>query len=136
MASLNKDDIFEEDTSGEESLRTPHCDRSKSVPGSSSRVPDKTPGKKGPGTNKKAVSCPTTRSERTHTADTPNRLRSDVTANLDGGGENGSGAESDEHNPAPTLPQQPDVSTALKEITSLLNTVVKRIDRVENELTK
>ena len=33
----------------------------------------------------------------------------------------------------PSLPE-PNVSKALKEITSLLNTVVKRIDRVENEL--
>ena len=46
---------------------------------------------------------------------TPNRLRSDVNADLDGiGGDNDpknvSGAESDEHNPMPTLPQQPDVA--------------------------
>ena len=39
------------------------------------------------------------------------------------------------HSPTPLQsPTQPNVSVALKEITSLLNTVVKRMDRMENEL--
>jgi hypothetical protein len=38
--------------------------------------------------------------------------------------------------PSPPPPVQPNVSCALKEITSLLNTVVKRMDRMENELKR
>ena len=148
LASLNKDDTIEGSTSGEENqgpFQTRHCHRSKSAPGSSSRGFDKTPGKKCPGIKRKAVSHSATKSGEAHGTDTrnksmdntPNRFRSDVNADLDCDGDgNVSGAESNEHSPMPGVPRQPDVSAALKEITSLLNTVVKRIDRVENELSK
>lgn len=147
LATLNKDDTIEGGTSGEENpgpFQTPHCHRSKSAPGSSSRVFDKTPGKKGPGIKRKAVSHSATNSEEARRADTrtksmdntPNRFRSDTDLDCEGGDGNVSGAESNEHSPMPAVPQQLDVSAALKEITSLLNTVVKRIDCVENELSK
>ena len=156
LASLNKDDGIEGELGNEENedsttaseFETPHSRRSHSMPGS--RVVDKTPVRKSASVPKKsannpkkgASSKPTTSKEArkgsSTTIDvTPNRLTSaDTLGDLDlygGGSDSFEAHKSRSHSPSPASQT---VSVALKEITNLLNTVVKRMDRMESELKR
>lgn len=156
LATLNKDDDFEDftrnkrDKSSVENQRTPHTSqRSRSAPGSSTSI--KTPAR----TVKKVAtsrSAMTNKGAHKSSLDkTPNRFKGTPPKLAESNDELDLGDGVDDHpedlpsvpssrSTSPTPPQtptlhtQPNVSTALKEITSLLNTVVKRMDRMENEL--
>ena len=74
---------------------------------------------------------------------TPNRFQSSLPLTPEvqdqhstGDGDDDSTTSSRSSSPTPPDPIQPNVSSALKEITSLLNTVVKRMDRMDNELKR
>ena len=74
---------------------------------------------------------------------TPNRFQSSLPLTPEvqdqhgtGDGDGDSTTSSRSSSPTPPDPILPNVSSALKEITSLLNTVVKRMDRMENELKR
>ena len=165
LASLNKDDGIEGGLANEENqdsatasaFETPHSRRSHSMPGS--HVVDKTPVRKSASVPKKSASSAkkgapsksTTSKEArkgsSTTIDiTPNRLTSasasasaDTLGDLDlygGGGNLDDSFESHKSRSPSPSPAPQNVSVALKEITNLLNTVVKRMDRMESELKR
>jgi hypothetical protein len=152
LASLNKDDGTQEELINKENqdsatasaFETPHSRRSHSMPGS--RVADNTPMRKSASVPKKSTSSTkqgapskSTTSKEARKASstaidiTPNRLTADTLGDLYGGSDLDDSSESRSRSPSPA-PQN--VSVALKEITNLLNTVVKRMDRMESELKR
>lgn len=154
LATLNKDDVYEEDTTpntNEKSvtvedqslIQTPHAgQRPRSAPSSV-----KTPARKGKSVTSRSEpvnqQAHKNKSSKPTLDKTPNRFQSSLPLLPEvqdqhgtGDGDNDSTTSSRSASPTPLDPVQPNVSSALKEITSLLNTVVKRMDRMENELKR
>lgn len=160
LATLNKDDdVYEEDTTpntNEKSvtvedqslIQTPQAgqrpQRPRSVPSSV-----KTPARKGKSVTSRSEPVNQqayknkSKSSKPTLDKTPNRFQSSLPLTPEvqdqhgtGDGDGDSTTSSRSSSPTPPDPIQPNVSSALKEITSLLNTVVKCMDRMENELKR
>lgn len=142
LANLNKEDIFQEESAEMSAtaerhglIQTPHtCQRSTSAPSSS-----KTPARKGKtDTIRSDQRAHKSRSSRPSLDKTPNHFQPSQQV-LPETRDHEDVSDDDpilSQSPCRTPPVQPSVSNALKEITSLLNTVVKRIDRIENEIKR